>query len=515
MTHPISYRDLPNNTNDKWWRDAGLRKCVGHVVILYLTLFALGFDGSLLSGLQALNNFNRDFDYHWDSLRVTYYLPKPVISWVLPYFTDRFGRKIPLYFGAVLMVAGAAAGAASKTRADFMGARVLLGVGTAAGQIAGSSLIHEIAHPRIRPFCGSFLQPTYYVGSIMSSWLCFGMVYIGKSSWAWRAPLLAQGVGPLILLIGTYWVPQSPRWLVKNGRSDEAHEILANLHANGKMDDPLVLFEMKEIEAALETEKLAGTSSWMSFLNSGGGRRRLGIIMMIGLSTQWMGTGVVQYYLAVVLRQVGITDSAKINGINGALAIFNWICSLNGAYFWERFGRRPLVLTSLVCQLACFCVISGAAAGYNKTHHAATGLVLVPFIFLFMGTYSAAFTPLPLAYVPEVNPYSMRTKAGGILIMFQNSAQIFNQLANPIIMNKIGWKYLVYVASIFTFLVLFFFFLRETKGLTVEEASVVYDPADKREASLDAERKIRMAAEAALEEKQTGSVEHIEGKERV
>ena len=116
------------------------------------------------------------------------------------------------------------------------------------------------------------------------------MVYFpggGADNWSWRIPTLIQGFGPVILAIGVWFIPQSPRWLVKQGRADEAHRILATYHANGDLDDPLVQLEMREIQAAVNMEEISNTGTWKSFLSTVGNRRRFFVIIMIGTATQW------------------------------------------------------------------------------------------------------------------------------------------------------------------------------------------------------------------------------------
>jgi len=95
-------------------------------------------------------------------------------------------------------------------------------------EMAAVTMVPEIAHPRIRHFAGGYLLTTFYIGSIIASWVTFACVYFpGSSSWSWRIPTLGQALGPVILGAGTWFIPESPRWLFKNGRIEEAHKILA------------------------------------------------------------------------------------------------------------------------------------------------------------------------------------------------------------------------------------------------------------------------------------------------
>ncbi|OCF34091.1 sugar transporter [Kwoniella heveanensis BCC8398] len=464
------FNELANNTADKWWKDPGLRKSFLHIITLYTAVYSLGYDGSLLNGLQALNEWNRDFDKPTGTklglIAASYYLPKIPLTFVIAWMVDRYGRKIGLYCGALFMFAGALLGGFCHSVAQLVGSRILLGVGTAAAQVTAAALVPELAHPRMRHYAGGFLNTTYY----------------------------------------------SPRWLVKKGRVDEAHEILATYHANGKMDDELVLLEMREIRASVELEKAADEASWLAWFHTKGNLRRFFVIIILGTSTQWVGNGVVQYYLVPVLKTVGINKAPQTAGVNGGLAVWNWFVSMTGASLVERFGRRPLFLTSIIGMFCSFIMILGLAGGYNTTHHSSTGIAMVPFIFVFMGFYSLALTPLPMLYVPEICPLALRAKAAALLLLAQNCAQSFNQFANPVALSAINWKYYaVYVAVDAVYIALYWFMIRETKGLTTEEAAVVYDPDDIKQSAMEAERRMHQEAhKVAHEEHETKKAELIE-----
>lgn len=261
------------------------------------------------------------------------------------------------------------------------------------------------------------------------------------------------------------------------------------------MDDELVLHEIAEVDAGLEVEKINDSTSWLAFVKTPANRRRLGIIVLFGAAAQLAGNGVVQYFLVPVLRQVGITKPAQTAGINSGLSVWNWLCAIIGALLVERVGRRTLVLFSFAGMLICFTIVTGLSGGYASTKNPSLGLSIVPFIFLFMGFYSSALTPVPLLYIPEITPLSIRAKAVGLYLTCTNLFLAFNNFVNPIALAAIGWKYyFVYIGTLVAAGALFYFFCRETKNLSTEEAAMVYEDAETKAKALEASQ----AAEAQL-----------------
>lgn len=179
-----------------------------------------------------------------------------------------------------------------------------------------------------------------------------------------RLVTLLQALGPIIFLTGlVLFVPESPRWLIARGRRDEAHAMLAKHHANGSMDDPLVLKEIEEIEEAIEREKV-NKQGFSAFLRTPGNRRRLLIICTVACGSQtnasstldqsqWrkaradpslfplsQGVSLFSYYLAPVLNTIGVTSAKQQTSINGGLNIF---VSLPHDFFWSFFFESRLI----------------------------------------------------------------------------------------------------------------------------------------------------------------------------
>lgn len=110
---------------------------------------------------------------------------------------------------------------------------------------------------------------------------------------AWRIPSILQAIPSVIQVALIWFVPESPRWLISKGRTEEARRILARYHTEDSNEsDPLVEFEMAEIQTGLELEKRNSTS-WKSLVSTPGNRRRLRIVLGIAFFSQWSGNGLV------------------------------------------------------------------------------------------------------------------------------------------------------------------------------------------------------------------------------
>ncbi|CUA71794.1 Sugar transporter STL1 [Saccharomyces cerevisiae S288c] [Rhizoctonia solani] len=474
------YTTWRNNAHHNWWQDGGLRKLHFWIGVIYLSITTFGFDGSLLNGLQTLPQWNAYFNNPSGNrlglISASQSLPGIVVPFFAAWTNDRFGRKFILWFGGSLLIAGAIVQATAKGDGQFIASRVLVGSGSALQASAAPILVTELAHPRTRGRTTSLYMTTYYVGSILAAWICFGM--LGHSApWIWRVPCGLQGAFTLIQMSLLAWMPESPRWLVSKGRDDEALQILARYHANGDVNDELVRNELLEIQNALASENQIRTkSSWFDMIRTSGNRRRTTIVVISALGAQLNGVGILSYYLAPVLALVGITNPRQQGALNGGLAIWNWILSILGSMAVDRVGRRPIWLFATLGMMVSYIIVTALSATFDRTSDRNTGLAVIPMIFITFGFYDICWTPLPTAYSAEILSYSIRSMGMSLLQTVQALALAFNQWVNPVALEAIAWRYyIVYIGTLFVLLVLIWFLYPETKGYTIEELAEVFD----------------------------------------
>ena len=133
----------------------------------------------------------------------------------------------------------------------------------------------------------------YYVGSFVAGWIGFGITK-WNSQWSWKLLTLLQALGcvPLFVVSLTPYLVESPRYLVKIGRRDRAHQILANFHANGDLNDELVRNEIGEIIAALEFDASFQHGRFRDFFATSGNKKRLLSCLWWGWTLAMSGVGI-------------------------------------------------------------------------------------------------------------------------------------------------------------------------------------------------------------------------------
>ncbi|KAF2034272.1 MFS general substrate transporter [Setomelanomma holmii] len=341
--------------------------------------------------------------------------------------------------------------------------RLLVGFASIFNTISSSALLLELAHPRQRAVACALFNTFYFVGSMTATWSSYGALKLA-SSWSWRLPVAIQLFWTVSQFISVSFCPESPRWLITHNKADQAKTIMATYHANGRTDDPLVLSELSNVSTSAALDRDNRDINWSALYNTPGNRKRLVLSITFGVATQWVGNGIITYYLAPVLQSIGITSVFKQQGLNGGLQIYSWILASCAALLAERLGRRRLFLTSVGTMLVFMVMVTICSAFYSNTKSLAAGYAVIVFLFLFFCGYVIGLTPIPILYGTSVFWVS------------QAVASCFNQYVDPIALKGIMWRYyLVYIGVLAAVIVFMFLYVPETKGLSLEEVSETFD----------------------------------------
>lgn len=486
---------------ESWWKNRGLLVLNICLILPLLSAALNGLDSSVLNGLQILPGWQEYF-HNPQGKTLGLINSAQAIGAVSgipfsPYMSDLLGRRATMFIGAIIVLAGVLTQALSTTVQVFIGARVLIGLGTAFSVNAAPLLISELSYPTHRGKMTSLYNSMWYLGSIISSWICL-IAYdqAGASDWSWRVPVFLQAVVPVLQLVLIWFIPESPRFLAAKGLESKAARVLSQYHASGTSKcEHLVAFEMAQIRHALNIEReIASSPSYLTCFATPGNRRRMFIIVAIAIASQWSGNGLVSSYINIVLDGIGITATRTKSVINGGLQVFNFASALLGTMLVDKLGRRKLFLISNIGMLIVFCVWTVTTALFEETGSTVAVKATVPCIFLFFFFYDFAYTPMLVSYTLEILPYNIRARGLAIMVFFAYLSNAFNAFVNPWALDAMGWKYyLVYCGWLVLELLFVIVFIIETKGRTLEETAALFDGVKLSRNSLERKNSMTLA----------------------
>lgn len=289
-------------------------------------------------------------------------------------------------------------------------------------------------------------------GVVVAYWLEYGLAYIdgGASAFRWRFPIAFQII-PLIILLSIVWFfPESPRWLVKVGRDDEARFILRRLRGSEGEGLERAEAEFRDIANInkLETKDGEKNSYFHMLFGIGSGElhtaRRVQLVIWLQIIQEWVGIAGVTVYAPTIFRIAGF-DTMKSQWVSGLNNIFYMFATLICVFTLDRIGRRWTLYWGAAGQgiamflAAAFSKLGQEASAAGDTSKASSyGAAAASFVFIFTSVFGATWLTVPWLYPAEIFPLHVRAKGNAWGVVGWSIGNGWLTLLCPVMFSKIG-----------------------------------------------------------------------------
>ncbi|KAG1890155.1 D-xylose-proton symporter [Suillus subluteus] len=433
------------------------------------------------------------------------------------------GRKIGIICGAVIFLIGSSLQAGATSPAYLFVGRTVAGLAVGSLTHVVPMYLAEISSAKIRGSLISLQQLAITFGILVSYWIAYGTSRIGGTRCApgipytgvlpngmlafnpytdapggctgqtqasWRVPFAFQILPALCLAIGMLFMPYSPRWLVEQGREEEALETLSRLRRK-PTENCSVRTEFLEIMAearfAREAMKAAYPNAgparriinkYLVLMSSRPKSKRIFVGCLIMSSQQNMGTNALITLLPMIFHQLGLDPNTTSVIATGVCGIVNMLATLPAIALVDSVGRRPVFISGAAGCLICLTIASTIITVYGKDWpaHVVAARIVIVFAFLYDVISSYSWAPMGWVVTSEIFPLHLRSIGMSITTSTMWSTIFMTGIFSLTTMGPSvsGIAYYVFVALSLGALLSAIFFIPETKGLTLEETDPVF-----------------------------------------
>ncbi|GAB1191218.1 general substrate transporter [Aspergillus pseudonomiae] len=463
------------------WRSFILGLCVS------MGGFIFGYSTGQIAGFTTMNDFKMRFaEQHADGTYAFSNVRNGLIVGLLSIGTmigalvaapiaDRIGRKYSISFWSVIHIVGIIIQIATTDNwVQVAMGRWVAGLGVGALSSIVPMYQSESAPRQVRGAMVSAFQLFVAFGIFISYLVNFGTESINGTA-SWR---ITMGIGfawPLILGVGTLFLPESPRFAYRQGRVEEAREVMCKLYGVGP-NHRCIAQEMKDMKDKLEEEKAAGQAGFFEVFTG----PRMFYRVMLGIALQSLqqltGANFLFYYGNTIFTSTGLNNSYVTQIILGAV---NFGMTLPGLYVVEHFGRRNSLMVGASWMFICFMI--WASIGHfaldleNPPNTPQAGTAMIVFTCFFIVGFATTWGPIVWAICGEMYPARYRAVCIGLATAANWTWNFLISFFTPFISSSIDFAYgYVFAGCCFAAVLVVFFFVNETQGRTLEEVDTMY-----------------------------------------
>ncbi|MFC7525069.1 sugar porter family MFS transporter [Parapedobacter sp. GCM10030251] len=427
---------------------------IGISLISALGGYLFGFDFAVIAG--ALPFLRQEFalDAWWEGF-LTGSLALGCIVGCLTAgrIADQYGRKPGLILAAAIFAASSLGMAFSTNLTLFIAMRFAAGIGVGMASLLSPMYIAEISPAQVRGRNVAINQLTVVIGILVTNLVNYLLADGGSESWRWMFGLGA--VPSVLFFLGVLWLPESPRWLAKAGKTEQATKVLRKLGSPDYAKSTL-----SGIHKSLQG--IAKQSFRAVFEKSV--RPAVIVGITLALFQQLCGINVVFNYASTIFESVGADlDRQLLETV--AIGVVNLLFTLVAMWQVDKLGRRPLMLVGSLGLSVAYVVLALLLQGQAAT------LLISTFVLLAIAIYATTLAPVVWVLIAEIFPNKIRGTASSVAIVALWVGYFILVFTFPILASKLGTFGPFYFYALICFLGFWFVRhrIKETKGKTLEE----------------------------------------------
>lgn len=440
--------------------------------------FLWGFDAIVISG--TIQSVKEQFQLSslFEGLFVSSGLIGAVIGSALAgWLSDRKGRSHSLVFAALLMLVSAAGSGIAPNIGLLILARWIGGIGVGIAAMVCPLYISEISPTQVRGRLVTVFQFAITIGIMVALFNNYGIHRASQSmaddfaegsffKWIlvdelWRGMFSAELIPGILFLCLAATLPESPRWLTKVGRLDEAKSVLSRIFTIGAEE------EFEEIRKTIAEEE----ETQKKFLDLLDPRYRTRLLVAISLAVfaQFSGINVVFYYGTTLLAESGFEANSALSG-TAVIGFFNLIFTLVAMWLVDKLGRRILLQVGTLGAIAC---LIGIGSMFGSS---APSSMLIVLMCGFVAFFAFSLGPIKFVFASEIFPTNIRSHAMSVVILSMWAADTLVGQFFPFLRDNLGPSktFFLFAAILVPQLIVVWKFMPETARRSLEEIERAY-----------------------------------------
>jgi sugar porter (SP) family MFS transporter len=371
---------------------------------------------------------------------------------------DRIGRRRSIIGGSAAFIIGTLIATIAADEFVLLIGRIVVGIAIGIASFIVPMYISEMAPPQARGMMTSLNQ----VGVTFGIVLAYGVDYIFSTSANWRAMFACGLIPSAILLVGMYFMPYSPRWLLSKHMEQQARAVLQKVRGTSDVEG-----EVQETEDEIKAEKGGG----LAVLETPALHMPLIIGLGLAILQQVTGINTVIYYAPTIFQMAGFTSATTSIAATAGVGTVNLIVTIIAAFLVDRLGRRPLLLISLTGMVLGLLMLG---LGFIFSHGATRGFLgtlTVISLMIYIAAFAIGMGPVFWLLISEIYPLNVRGTAMSLATVANWTANFLVAVTFLSFVNVLtqGGTFLLYAAVGMLAWIFTYRLVPETKGKTLEE----------------------------------------------